>query len=604
LAFDCIYWLRKTFSYLQAEKISSMPFANPLALLGLLGIIPLIIVYLIRPRPKEILFSSTIFLREGEAERSAVLSRLIFDPLFWVQLLILCCLSVAAAGPYTESPGFAGTHLAVVMDASASMEGSFSQAESLAESYLDGYDRISIVLAENIPISALSSGSPAEARDTLRRLSPRAVSADLSTAMLLAENLLGSEGGDVLVVSDFVSWSGDDPGATRALIESRGRGVVFVDSYRGGDNAGIVDGWNVLAEGYVNHTALMHNFGSAKTFSITIDGPGGSSSRSATIPKGGDFYLSFTAYPGVNRISLETDDAIVSDNSAYVYVPSLADKRVLYLGDEGSALVALRSLPGVTVEPSGDYDRFDLVVVAANASSDGKLNRYIDGGGRVVFLASSAEDSPEYLPVRLTGVEQGPANIWLRTPGFAEDIHFEEIGLYSYLDATARRRSVTLAEANGAPLLSYWNLGDGIVVYDGLEMDSDFFMRPEYPIFWYQMVSWLTGVPDLSESNRKTGELILLGEPTTVQSPSGTITTSSLLLDEVGIYRYQTTTIAANMYDPLESELRKTTSFPAGQFKGQSRETLVKNDLSNWLIALAAIALLGELAFLWWRREV
>ncbi|NPV61079.1 MAG: hypothetical protein HPY61_00335 [Methanotrichaceae archaeon] len=581
-----------------------MPFANPLALLGLLGIIPLIIVYLIRPRPKEILFSSTIFLQEGEAERSAVLSRLIFDPLFWVQLLILCSLSVAAAGPYTETSGFAGSHLVVVMDSSASMEDSFLQAESLAGSYLDGYDRISIVLAENIPISALSSGSPAEARDTLRRLSPRAVPADLSSAMLLAENLLGSEGGDILVVSDFVNWIGDDPESTRSQIEARGPGVVFADSYRGGSNAAIVDGWNVLAEGYVNHTALVHNFGPAKTFSISIDGPGGSSSRSATIPQGGDFYLSFTAYPGVNRISLDEGDAINSDNAAYVYVPSLKDKTVLYLGDESPALVALRSLPGVMVRQSGDYDSFDLVVAAANASTDGKLNRYIEGGGRVVFLPSSAEVSPEYLPVRLTDVAEGPANIWLRNPGFAEEIHFDEIGLFSYMDATPRRRSVTLAEANGAPLLSYWNIGEGTVVYDGLEMDSDFFMRPEYPIFWYQMVSWLTGVPDLSESNRKTGELILLGEPTTVQSPSGTITTSTLLLDEVGIYRYQTTTIAANMYDPAESDLRKTRSFPVGQFKGQSRETLVKSDLSNWVIALAAIALLGELAMLWWRREL
>jgi len=581
-----------------------MPFANPLALLGLLGIIPLIIVYLIRPRPKEVLFSSTVFLREGEAERSPVLSRLVYDPLFWVQLLILCALSVAAAGPYTESPGLSGSHLAVVMDLSASMQAGFPEAVALAESHLDRYDRISIVLAESIPASALQSGSPAEARDTLNRIVPRAVSADLSAAMLLAENLLGREGGDILVVSDFVSWTGDDPESTRSQIESRGPGVVFADTYRGGDNAGFVDGWNVPASGYVNHTALIHNFGPAKTFSISIDGPAGSSSRSAAISQGGDFYLSFTAYPGVNRISLESEDAIVSDNRAYIFVPFLGEKSVLYLGDETPALVALRSLPGVTVERFGDYRSFDLVVIAANATSDGELNRYIDSGGRAIFLASAPDYSPEYLPVRVGKEMPGPANIWLRSPEFAKGIHFEEIGLYSYLEATPRRRSVTVAEANGAPLLSYWSLGKGTVVYDGLEKDSDFFSRPEYPIFWYQMVSWLTGVPDLSESNRKTGELIPLGEPTVVQSPSDVITTSSLLLDEVGIYSFKGTTIAANMYDPRESDLRKTKSFSRGQFKGLSRETLVKNDLSNWLIALAALALLGELALLWWRREV
>jgi hypothetical protein len=93
-----------------------------MALLGLLSVIPLIIIYLIRPRPKEMLFSSTIFLREGEAERSAVLSRLIKDPLFWVQLLVLCSLSIAAAGPYTVSLQPSQSHLVVVLDISASMQ--------------------------------------------------------------------------------------------------------------------------------------------------------------------------------------------------------------------------------------------------------------------------------------------------------------------------------------------------------------------------------------------------------------------------------------------------------------------------------------------------
>ena len=77
-----------------------------------------------------------------------------------------------------------------------------------------------------------------------------------------------------------------------------------------------------------------------------------------------------------------------------------------------------------------------------------------------------------------------------------------------------------MVEANGLPILSYWRLGKGMVIYSGLEMDSDFYLRPEYPIFWYQMVSWITGVPDIVESNRKTGEMIHLGETAQVETPS------------------------------------------------------------------------------------
>jgi len=581
-----------------------MPFQNPVALLGLLSIIPLIIIYLIRPRPREILFSSTLFLREGEAERSAVLRRLISDPLFWVQLLVLCSLSVAAAGPYTTTSGIAGSHLVIVLDDSASMQSSFSEALRLADSYLDASEQISIVLAENIPVAILQDGSSAEARDALAQVRPRAISADLSSAITLASNLLGTAGGNILVVSDFVSWTGDDPEATRKQLEADGRAsIVFADSYRGGDNVAIVGGWDVPGTGYVNHTALIHNFGQARFVPITITGPGGSSSKTASLAPGQDFYLSFTAYPGVNEISLGVQDAISWDNTAFVYVPELGKKRVLYLGDAGPALAALRSLPDVQTETSGDYSVFDLIVVAKNASMDGKLNRYIDGGGKVIYIASSKDESPEYLPVKVTGEDQGPANLWMRATGFAEGVHFDEIGIFSYLEATARRNSVTMVEANGAPVLSYWRLGQGTVIYDGLEEGSDFYNRPEYPVFWYQMVNWITGVPDIADSNHKTGEIIPLGGATAIETPSGTLNASSLDLDEVGIYRFRGEALAANLYDSRESDLSRASGPEAGEFHGGSRETLMEKDFSDWLIALAALGILLELAIMRWRRE-
>ena len=579
-----------------------MPFRNPLALLGLLSIIPLIIIYLIRPRPKEIRFSATQFLREGEAERSAVLSRLINDPLFWVQLLVLLSLSAAAAGPFTTEEGPASSHLVVVLDSSASMQAS-SRALQLIDPYLDKYQRISIVLAESMPRTVLSEGGPTEARDALRRQVPKAVSADLSSAMTLAGSLLAGEGGHMLVVSDFISWIGDDPEATRKILQADGRvSIVFADSYQGGDNLALVEAWDVPGPGYVNHTALVHNYGPARVVPITIRGPNGATaSRTVQMAGGADYYLSFTAYPGVNEISLDLEDAVAWDNRAYVYVPDLARKRVLYQGEEGPALAALRSLPNVQVETSGEFNGFDLIVVARNASLDGKLNRYIDGG-RVIFIASDQE-SPEYLPVRITGEQVGPASLWVRSVGFAKGVHFDEIGLFRFPEVVSRKGSTTMIEANGQPILSYWRLGKGMVIYSGLEMDSDFYLRPEYPIFWYQMVSWITGVPDIMESNRRTSEMIHLGETTQVETPSTSLAASTLLLDEVGVYRFQGKAVAANMYDPKESSLQRKNGVDAGAFVGGSRETIVEKDLSNWIIALAALAVLLELAIMRKRRE-
>jgi hypothetical protein len=532
-----------------------------------------------------------------------VLSRLINDPLFWIQLLVLLSLSVAAAGPYITQAGPASSHLVVVLDGSASMQAG-SRALQLIDPYLDKYQKISIVLAESMPQIALSEGSPAEARDTLQRQSPKAVSADLSSAMTLAGSLLANDGGNMLVVSDFISWMGDDPDATRKTLQADGRvSIVFADCYQGGDNVALVEAWDVPGPGYVNYTALVHNYGPARAVLVTIRSPSGATSgRTLQMPSGGDSYLSFTAFPGVNEISLDLEDAIYWDNHAYIYVPDQAQKRVLYQGEEGPALAALRSLPNVKVQTAGEPDGFDLIVLARNASQNGKLNRYIDGG-KVIFIASDRE-SPEYLPVRVTGELPGPASLWVRSEGFTKGVHFDEIGIFRFPEAVSRKGSTTMVEANGQPVLSYWRLGRGMVIYNGLEMDSDFYLRPEYPIFWYQMISWITGIPDITQANRKTGEIIHLGETAQIETPSTSLTASTLLLDEVGIYRYQGKAVAANMYDSKESSLQRKNGVDAGAFVSANRETIVEEDLSDWIIALAALVILLELAVMKRRREI
>jgi len=581
-----------------------MPFSNPLALLGLLSAVPLIILYMIRPKPKDLPFPSTAFIIEGEAKPTASLNRLITDPLFWVQLLVIVFLVLAAAGPYTEARGTQSEHLVVVIDLSASMEASFSEAKEIFLQYASGQDRVSIVLAESIPVVALREGNGEQARAIIESLSPRAVSADLSAGMMMAKSLLGAEGGSILVISDFISWTGDDPQVTRRLIESEGTEVVFVDSGGSGDNVGIVGGWIVDSGSVLNYTCLMRNYGRTQTVPITIEGPGGSTTTTRTIDSGGDSYLTFDAVPGVNSVTLEVDDAISSDNRAYVYTPELRPRKVLYIGDDGPVLSALKSISTVSVSRTGDYDGFDLVVIE-NGTADGELNRYVYGGGNVVYVASNDSASPEYLPVRITGVVNISAPLWTRNPVFAEDLHLDEVEVYSYLQASSRQGSVTIAEANAVPVVSYWRLGEGTVVYMGLSDErSDFYLRPEYPIFWYEMIGWLTNVPDASDSNLKTGEIVRLGETMLVDAAGTKITTDVLLLDKVGIYRFQSRTIAANIYDPIESNLMDGNTLNLGSFTGgKTTEKVIKKDLSSWLVLIAAGLVVLELVILRRRRE-
>ncbi|MCQ8902858.1 MAG: VWA domain-containing protein [Methanothrix sp.] len=579
-----------------------MPFRNPYALLGLLSILPLIVLYLIKPKPRDVLFPSIRFLEAGKARRSAALSRMIKDPLFWLQLLILIILSIAAAGPYTLERGSPGSHLVLVMDVSASMESTFQNALSIASSELSGYDRVSIVLAESIPVVALREGSADEARSILDKIDVLDLPADISSAMNLAYTLTGPEGGDILVISDFISWIGDDPGATRDSLTATGASIVFADTGGGGDNVGIVGGW--LTETYegINYTCRIHNYGSARSLTIRVQSQGGSSEHSAFIGADEDYYLSVSLPSGISTVSLDVRDAVSADNTAYIYAPLRDDTRILYLGDSSPALAALRAIG--SVDTMGNPDGYDLVVIR-NSSIDGGINRYVDSGGKIVYIPQENSPSPEYLPVRITGAVNRTGIPWARNPVFGEGIHFEEIGIRSYIDAVPRRGSTIMVELNSVPLLAYWNLGRGTVVYNALEYGSDFHLRPEYPVFWYEMVRWLTGAPSLDDVNRKTGEVVPLERQATVSTPGGTVTAQLLLLDRVGLYTFDGRRLAANLYDPAESDLRGGRSFAPGSFRSSaSTEKLVERDLSAWLILAALLLLMAELGIIRWRREL
>lgn len=579
-----------------------MPFRNPYALLGLLSILPLIVLYLIKPKPRDVLFPSIRFLEAGKARRSAALSRMIKDPLFWLQLFILILLSIAAAGPYALERGSPGSHLVIVLDVSASMDSTFQNALSIASSELSRYDRVSIVLAESIPVVALREGSADEARSILDKISVLDLPADISSAMNLAYTLTGAEGGDILVISDFISWIGDDPGATRDSLLAAGASIVFADTGGGGDNVGIVGGW--LTETYkgINYTCRIHNYGSARDLTIRVASQGGSSEHRAFIGADADYYLSLSLPSGISTVSLDVRDAVSADNTAYIYAPIQGDVNVLYIGENSPTLAALRAIG--SVDTTGGAEGHDLVVIR-NSSLDGDLNRYVNSGGKIIYIPQENSPSPEYLPVRITGVVNRTGIPWARNPVLGDVIHFEEIGIRSYIEAMPRRGSTVVVEVNSVPLLAYWQLGRGTVVYNALEYGSDFHLRPEYPVFWYELTRWLTGAPSLDDLNRKTGEVVPLERATTINTPGGMVTAQLLLLDRVGLYTFDGMRIAANLYDPAESDLRSGRSYAPGSFRSTATtEKLVERDLSGWIMVVALVLLLAELGIIRWRREL
>ena len=75
-----------------------MQFINEAGLYALLSIIPLIIIYLLRPRAKKIKIPSVMFLLDIEKKkRLNIFRKFLKDPLFLIQLLALIIISLAIA---------------------------------------------------------------------------------------------------------------------------------------------------------------------------------------------------------------------------------------------------------------------------------------------------------------------------------------------------------------------------------------------------------------------------------------------------------------------------------------------------------------------------
>jgi len=625
-----------------------MPFQNPFALAALLSIIPLIIIYMLRPKPAVLSIPSLMFVLKLERERKRVyasLTKIVQDPLFLVQLLMLILLSIGAAGYYyTSNEPLSGEHTVLILDTSASMqvESRFEDAVEIAEGYVS--KKNSIILASSTPLLALEGESASAAGEILGKVKPGASTADLSVAITTGMRLLADEGGRIIVISDFTNWNGDDPVASKNLAESYGLEVNFVKVGKPADNIGIINGWIEAMDGEYSYTGVVKNYkGESSNIEIgTGRGISGNASKSFTlsVPAGGTNQFTLeNLNPGITTISLNVKDDLSVDNKAYISIPDTSGQQVLYVTDNGKlpSKTALSLLPNSDLKirdsVPASLDNYTLVVLAqketpiANGSVD-NIENYVRNGGNAVFIASEAlepnkteVDLVKILPVKPLGVEVAEDGLEVEEilqSSITEDVKTDEISVRKYLNATERTGSTTLvATEDGIPMLSYWQVGKGTIFYMGLndELGEDawnnFHNLPEYPVFWIKLVEWLGGIGDISEYNLKTGALTSLAKTEEVRTPSKTLTTNRLLFDEVGIYEISDKKIAVNLYDDRESnatvdasELISRAVEKDGSRLVRADTYLAKNDITNYIIGVLFLLMLLEILIVRGRGEL
>jgi hypothetical protein len=631
-------------------------FGNPLALAGLALIVPIILLYLLRPKPKLILFPSTMFIRFMEKNKrfTSFLQRFIHDPLLLMQILIITLIVVALAAPYYNSKQEMRPEesVVIVLDASASMQAKderpsrFDAAVSKAKDLIMGFnanDEVSIVLAENVPALIATKAAPQEAYPTIGKLNVSDTPTNVGDAMMLGRDILttSSRKRVMYVLSDFASGGGLDPQIAKRVAMVSGVEVNFLQFGSGTDNRGIVslDAKRSSAkDDELFMTASVRNFGeesmdanlSVYSGDLYID------SQIKNIEAGGEGFYYFKPNISIGesliRAKLAQDDELAVDNVAYAYIPAIRQSNILVLTSSGTDYYLQRMLESLknvkqpvtydtSISPTSINNNYDIIILG-NIRRDitpdtfRYLSTQVQKGANLIVIGSASladvrDDGIlwQMMPVEKSDLSTKEAAVKVtQEHDMLQDVVFDNVIVKKYYN-TKERDNLTmtiLSTAYQTPLVSYRPFGEGTVVYIGINSDPDwsnFYYSSSFPIYWSQLVKYLMrGKSSEQATTFHTGEYLQLPQPMNVRTPGGqTINTASLFLDKAGTYdvaypeRVDHATV--NLLDARESNI---TGSPGESEKGADytakREDVdVKIEVFRYVLMVMLVCLTAEL---------
>ncbi len=442
-----------------------MSVLSPLGFLLFSLALPLVLLYFLKTRRRELKVSSLLLwepaLRDREA--AALFQRLQRDPLLLLQLLALASLTLAFARPVFTLAAHGAQRVVVVLDTSASMK-----ATDVAPSRFAAAQRAALALVgrlgEGAEVMVLEAGIQprvvvpfAWERDRLRSaimgLAARDFPNHLGEAIRTARALTGEDPrAEIHVFTDgalsasLVARDVDDPKVHWVGVGRRGRNVGITQftirktDYRAFGYQAFLSVVNYSTESLsftlslsVDDRPLAENF-------LTLDP---NVRRSVVLPfshQGG----------GVVRAHVDLADDLAADNVAYAVIPPPRPIRVL-LVSRGNLFLekALRVDPQVALEVrppeayQGGMAGFDVVVV--DSVSPPRL-----GPGRYILVNTVPSD----VPLEVLGrMEQPVIMDWERSHPIMQHVDVSKVVIEDALRVRPVAAGRPLIEAIGGPLL-------------------------------------------------------------------------------------------------------------------------------------------------------
>lgn len=331
-----------------------MEFINPAALFGLFALPLLLIPYLVRRKPRRLVFSSLLlFIASGAQASPRPFGRVHLPPIFFLQLLLLTLLVLALSEPvFSVRP----THIALVLDNSASMQA----LEDGKTRFALAQERLGAVIGD------LSAAGQVDLYLTTPRL------AKINRAALTPNQAAGAANGLAAYDIGDAPIDYDQVLSQLAREQKYDRVYLFTDHPAAGGQTATtriisvgqpkanlaVTGFDVHRASLVNarmqaSVAVANYSAKDEKIRITLKAEGATlASRDIAVSAEKTATAAFEGFAERPSYEVEIDahDALALDNRRFAVAPGSRNLRILAVTPRPQAAASLKSVQGVNVD--------------------------------------------------------------------------------------------------------------------------------------------------------------------------------------------------------------------------------------------------------------
>lgn len=614
-----------------------MSLLTPLGLLGALVAIPILLLYMLRLRRREVVVSSNFLWEQiiRDREANTPWQRLRRNILLILQLIILALLVFALARPAQIIPKIVSGKTVILLDASASMNAvdvdgdtrfEAAKLEALrliSDITLD--DEISIIRVADVaePLTSYT-GNVAELRNAINNAEAGQGRGDWDTALTLAAaGAEGAESFSIIIISD------GGLGETAQLPENI-PAPLYVPVGSENDNLAISAlATRTLPGNDPQLFAQVRNYADVENEVSLLVRLDGEFWRSATQPISANSQRSFvfnvdepfTTIQAELVLDNEVVDYLDLDNNAYTIASDTRTRRVLLISTQQNRFLeqALRSVPGVQIF-RGDPNR--------NTLPDTPYDLYVFNGylpttlPEADMLIINPPTSSALFALGEVNDSTRPIALVNRTHPVTSFINVNNVNLARFRNLSQISWAETLISANGEPIvLAGENQGRQVVLMPFNLLESDFTLNIAFPLMIANSMNWFSPANLVSGgTSYNVGDIIRInppvdassvrvtppdGEPRILDITGDTLSYSQTL--EAGLYTIEilqgdavsdTQIVSINLFGEIESNIAPLPEgalvLGGGDNTEDPEEQLGYNEWWGWLASLALIVLLWE----------